>query len=150
MKESAVIALEFLKAHSAYLGLDQEIFEKHNVHIHVPEGATPKDGPSAGVTMLTSLASLFTQRKVMKNLAMTGEITLRGDVLPVGGIKEKILAAKRAGITNLILCEKNKQDVDEINQDYLKGLTIHYVSKMNEVLNLALLKEKVKTAKEIC
>ena len=149
MKESAVIALEFLKAHSAYLGLDQEIFEKHNVHIHVPEGATPKDGPSAGVTMLTSLASLFTQRKVMKNLAMTGEITLRGDVLPVGGIKEKILAAKRAGITNLILCKKNKQDVDEINQDYLKGLTIHYVSKMNEVLNLALLKEKVKTAKEI-
>ena len=149
MKESAVIALEFLKAHSPYLGLDQEIFEKHNVHIHVPEGATPKDGPSAGVTMLTSLASLFTQRKVMKNLAMTGEITLRGDVLPVGGIKEKILAAKRAGITNLILCKKNKQDVDEINQDYLKGLTIHYVSKMNEVLNLALLKEKVKTAKEI-
>ena len=149
MKESAVIALEFLKAHSAYLGLDQELFEKHNVHIHVPEGATPKDGPSAGVTMLTSLASLFTQRKVMKNLAMTGEITLRGDVLPVGGIKEKILAAKRAGITNLILCNKNKQDVDEINQDYLKGLTIHYVSKMNEVLNLALLKEKVKTAKEI-
>lgn len=150
MKESAVIALEFLKAHSAYLGLDQELFEKHNVHIHVPEGATPKDGPSAGVTMLTSLASLFTQRKVMKNLAMTGEITLRGDVLPVGGIKEKILAAKRAGITTLILCNKNKQDVDEINQDYLKGLTIHYVSKMNEVLNLALLKEKVKTAKEIC
>ena len=149
MKESAVIALEFLKAHSAYLALDQEIFEKHNVHIHVPEGATPKDGPSAGVTMLTSLASLFTQRKVMKNLAMTGEITLRGDVLPVGGIKEKILAAKRAGITTLILCNKNKQDVDEINQDYLKGLTIHYVSKMNEVLNLALLKEKVKTPKEI-
>jgi ATP-dependent Lon protease len=146
MKESAVIALEFLKAHSAYLGLDQEIFEKHNVHIHVPEGATPKDGPSAGVTMLTSLASLFTQRKVMKNLAMTGEITLRGDVLPVGGIKEKILAAKRAGITTLILCSKNKQDVDEINQDYLKGLSIHYVSKMNEVLNLALLKEKVKSA----
>jgi ATP-dependent Lon protease len=149
MKESAVIALEFLKAHSAYLGLDQEIFEKHNVHIHVPEGATPKDGPSAGVTMLTSLASLFTQRKVMKNLAMTGEITLRGDVLPVGGIKEKILAAKRAGITTLILCSKNKQDVDEINQEYLKGLSIHYVSKMNEVLNLALLKEKVKAPKEI-
>lgn len=149
MKESAVIALEFLKAHSAYLGLDQELFEKHNVHIHVPEGATPKDGPSAGVTMLTSLASLFTQRKVMKNLAMTGEITLRGDVLPVGGIKEKILAAKRAGITTLILCNKNKQDVDEINQDYLKGLTIHYVSKMNEVLNLALLKDKVKAPKEI-
>ena len=127
----------------------KEIFEKHNVHIHVPEGATPKDGPSAGVTMLTSLASLFTQRKVMKNLAMTGEITLRGDVLPVGGIKEKILAAKRAGITTLILCNKNKQDVDEIKQDYLKGLTIHYVAKMNEVLNLALLKEMVKTAKEI-
>lgn len=144
MKESAVIALEYLKAHSNLLGLDQEIFDKHNVHIHVPEGATPKDGPSAGVTMLTSLASLFTQRKVKKNLAMTGEITLRGEVLPVGGIKEKILAAKRAKIKEIILCEKNKKDVDEIKQDYLKGLTFHYVSKMDEVLELALTKTKVK------
>lgn len=144
MKESAVIALEYLKAHSSLLGLDQEIFDKHNVHIHVPEGATPKDGPSAGVTMLTSLASLFTQRKVKKNLAMTGEITLRGEVLPVGGIKEKILAAKRAKIKEIILCEKNKKDVDEIKQDYLKGLTFHYVSKMDEVLELALTKTKVK------
>lgn len=149
MKESAVIALEFLKAHSSWLDLEQEVFEKYNVHVHVPEGATPKDGPSAGITMLTSLASLFTQRKVMNNLAMTGEITLRGDVLPVGGIKEKILAAKRAGITTLILCEKNKQDVDEIKQDYLKGLKIHYVTKMNEVLSIALLKDKVRQAKEI-
>ena len=149
MKESAIIALEFLKAHSQWIGLSQEVFDHYNVHVHVPEGATPKDGPSAGITMLCSLASLFSQRKIKKGLAMTGEITLRGDVLPVGGIKEKILAAKRAGITTLILCNKNKQDVDEINQDYLKGLTIHYVSKMNEVLNLALLKEKVKAPKEI-
>ena len=144
MKESAVIALEYLKAHSSLLGLDQEIFDKHNVHIHVPEGATPKDGPSAGVTMLTSLASLFTQRKVKKNLAMTGEITLRGDVLPVGGIKEKILAAKRAKIKEIILCEKNRKDVDEIKQDYLKGLTFYYVNKMEEVLEIALTKAKVK------
>lgn len=149
MKESAVIALEFLKAHSSWLDLEQEVFEKYNVHVHVPEGATPKDGPSAGITMLTSLASLFTQRKVMQNLAMTGEITLRGDVLPVGGIKEKILAAKRAGITTLILCGKNKQDVDEIKQDYLKGLKIYYVSKMSEVLSIALLKDKVRQAVEV-
>jgi len=143
MKESAIIALEFLKAHSSWLELDQEVFDNHNVHIHVPEGATPKDGPSAGITMMTSIASLFTQRKVKNNLAMTGEITLRGDVLPVGGIKEKILAAKRAGIKELILCDKNKQDVDDINQDYLKGLKINYVSKMKEVLELALIDEKV-------
>jgi ATP-dependent Lon protease len=115
----------------------------------VPEGATPKDGPSAGVTMLTALASLFTQRKVKKNLAMTGEITLRGDVLPVGGIKEKILAAKRAGIKEIILCTKNKQDVDEIAADYLKGLSIHYVDKMAEVLHLALLQEKVSAPKKL-
>ncbi|MDG1035799.1 MAG: endopeptidase La [Crocinitomicaceae bacterium] len=146
MKESAVIALEYLKAHSTLLGLEQDVFDTHNVHIHVPEGATPKDGPSAGITMLTSLASLFTQQKVKKNLAMTGEITLRGDVLPVGGIKEKILAAKRAKITEIILCDKNKKDVDEINQDYLKGLTFHYVSKMEEVLTLALTSAKVKNA----
>lgn len=143
MKESAVIALEYLKAHSVLLGLDQEVFDKHNVHIHVPEGATPKDGPSAGITMLTSLASLFTQRKVKKNLAMTGEITLRGDVLPVGGIKEKILAAKRAKIKEIILCEKNRKDVEEIKAEYLKGLTFHYVTKMDEVLALALTKTKV-------
>lgn len=144
MKESAVIALEYLKSHSQLLGIEQKVFDDHNVHIHVPEGATPKDGPSAGVTMLTSLASLFTQRKVKKNLAMTGEITLRGDVLPVGGIKEKILAAKRAKIKEIILCEKNKKDVDEINPDYLKGLTFHYVTKMDEVLKLALTNTKVK------
>lgn len=144
MKESAIIALEFLKANSEFLNLNQELFDTHNVHVHVPEGATPKDGPSAGITMLTALASLFTQRKVKKNLAMTGEITLRGDVLPVGGIKEKILAAKRAGIKEIIMCSKNKQDVDDINPDYLKGLTIHYVEKMKEVLNLSLTKELVK------
>ena len=143
MKESAIIAMEFLKAHSSWLNLEQEVFDNHNVHIHVPEGATPKDGPSAGITMLTSIASLFTQRKVKNNLAMTGEITLRGDVLPVGGIKEKILAAKRAGIKELILCDKNQQDVDDINPDYLKGLKINYVSKMKEVLEIALMKEKV-------
>ena len=144
MKESAVIALEFLKAHSGWLNLEQEVFDNYNVHVHVPEGATPKDGPSAGITMLTSLASLFTQRRVKKNLAMTGEITLRGEVLPVGGIKEKILAAKRAGIKEIILCQKNRKDVDEINQDYLKGLEFHFVSSMRDVLNIALLNQKVK------
>jgi ATP-dependent Lon protease len=144
MKESAVIALEFLKAHSDWLSLEQEVFDLYNVHVHVPEGATPKDGPSAGITMLTSLASLYTQRRVKKHLAMTGEITLRGEVLPVGGIKEKILAAKRAGIKEIILCQKNKKDVDEINPTYLKGLTFHYVSQMREVLELSLLNQKVK------
>lgn len=147
MKESAVIALEFLKSHSEQWNLNAELFDYYNVHVHVPEGATPKDGPSAGITMLTSLASLFTQRKVKKNLAMTGEITLRGDVLPVGGIKEKILAAKRAGIKEIIMCSKNKQDVDEIKLDYLKGLNINYVNKMSEVLEIALLKEKVTNPK---
>jgi ATP-dependent Lon protease len=146
MKESAIIALEFLKAHSSWLDLDQSVFDNHNVHIHVPEGATPKDGPSAGITMLTSLASLFTQRKVKNNLAMTGEITLRGDVLPVGGIKEKILAAKRAGIKELILCDKNEQDILEINPEYLKGLKINYVSKMKDVLKIALMNDKVNEA----
>ena len=149
MKESAIIALEFLKAHSSWLDLDQSVFDNHNVHIHVPEGATPKDGPSAGITMLTSLASLFTQRKVKNNLAMTGEITLRGDVLPVGGIKEKILAAKRAGIKELILCDKNEQDILEINPDYLKGLKINYVSKMKDVLKIALMNDKVNDAIQI-
>lgn len=143
MKESAVIALEYLKSHSSWLKLDQSVFDNHNVHVHVPEGATPKDGPSAGITMLTSLASLFTQKRVKKHVAMTGEITLRGEVLPVGGIKEKILAAKRAGIKEIILCHKNKNDIDEINKDYLKGLKFHYVKTMEEVLELALLNEKV-------
>ncbi len=146
MKESAIIALEYLKSHSNLLDLEQEVFDKYNVHIHVPEGATPKDGPSAGITMLTSLASLFTQRKVKRQLAMTGEITLRGEILPVGGIKEKVLAAKRASIKDIILCEKNRKDVEEINPSYLEGVTFHYVSSMKEVLKLALLKEKVEEA----
>ena len=149
MKESAVIALEFLKAHSNWLNLEQETFEKYNVHVHVPEGATPKDGPSAGITMLTSLASLFTQRRVKANLAMTGEITLRGEVLPVGGIKEKILAAKRAGIKEIILCEKNKKDIEEINQTYVKGLTFHFVSQMKQVLDIALTNDTVVDPVEI-
>ena len=144
MKESAVIALEFLKAHSSWLGLDQEVFDRYNVHIHVPEGATPKDGPSAGITMLTSLASLFTQRKVKSKLAMTGEITLRGEVLPVGGIKEKVLAAKRARIKEIVLSEKNRKDIEEINASYLEGLTFHYVQTMKQVLDVALTSEKVK------
>jgi len=149
MKESATIAMEYIKANADILGLDAEVFEKYNVHIHVPEGATPKDGPSAGITMLTSLVSLFTQRKVKKNIAMTGEITLRGKVLPVGGIKEKILAAKRARITELILCEENKRDIEEIKAEYLKGLTFHYVKDMSEVITLALTDEKVKNAKTL-
>ena len=149
MKESATIALEYIKSNAETLGLKQEIFEKYNVHIHVPEGATPKDGPSAGITMLTSLVSLFTQRKVKKSLAMTGEITLRGKVLPVGGIKEKILAAKRARIKEILLCEENKRDIDEIKPEYLKGLTFHYVKEMSDVLALALTKEKVKGAKKL-
>ena len=149
MKESATIALEYIKSNAEKLGIKQEIFEKYNVHIHVPEGATPKDGPSAGITMLTSLVSLFTQRKVKKSLAMTGEITLRGKVLPVGGIKEKILAAKRARIKEILLCEENKRDIDEIKPEYLKGLTFHYVKEMSDVLALALTKEKVKGAKKL-
>ena len=149
MKESATIAMEYIKANAEHFGIKQEVFNTYNVHIHVPEGATPKDGPSAGITMLTSLVSLFTQRKVKKSLAMTGEITLRGKVLPVGGIKEKILAAKRAKIKEIILCEDNKRDIDEIKAEYLKGLTFHYVSEMNEVLDVALTKQKVKNAKTL-
>jgi ATP-dependent Lon protease len=145
MKESATIAFEFLKSHADYLELNEDIFENWNVHMHVPEGATPKDGPSAGIAMLTALASAFTKRKVKKNLAMTGEITLRGKVLPVGGIREKILAAKRAGIKEIILCDENKKDVEEIRPEYLKGLQFNYVNDMREVLQIALLKEKVKT-----
>lgn len=144
MKESAVLALEFIKAHADQIGVDLRIFDNYNIHIHVPEGAVPKDGPSAGVTMTTSLVSALTQRRVRQNLAMTGEITLRGKVLPVGGIKEKILAAKRAGITDIILCSDNKKDIDEIDDLYLRGLSFHYVETVLDVLDFALLKEKVK------
>ncbi|WP_353333576.1 endopeptidase La [Bacteroides sedimenti] len=146
MKESAMLALEYIRAHASVLAIDEEIFDNWNVHIHVPEGAIPKDGPSAGITMATSLASALTQRKVKKNLAMTGEITLRGKVLPVGGIKEKILAAKRAGIKEIILSEENKKNIDEIQEVYLKGLTFHYVSDIKEVFTLALTDEKVTDA----
>jgi ATP-dependent Lon protease len=149
MKESAVIALAYLKAHAESIGLQPEVFEKWDIHIHVPEGATPKDGPSAGITMLTALASAFTQKKVKSNLAMTGEITLRGRVLPVGGIKEKILAAKRAEIKVIILSEDNKKDIEEINEKYIKGLTFHYVKTMLEVVDLALTNQKVKQALKI-
>jgi len=149
MKESATIAMEYIKSNAEDLGIDPGVFAKYNVHIHVPEGATPKDGPSAGVTMLTSLVSLFTQRKVKKSLAMTGEITLRGKVLPVGGIKEKILAAKRARIKEIILCEENRRDVMEIKEEYLKGLTFHYVKEMREVIDIAVTSQKVKNAKKL-
>jgi ATP-dependent Lon protease len=138
-----MIALEYLKAHSDSIGLDQEVFDKWNVHVHVPEGATPKDGPSAGITILTALASAFTQRKVKKYLAMTGEITLRGKVLPVGGIKEKILAAKRANIKEIILSSKNEKDIRDINPIYVKGLTFHYVDEMIDVVEKALTNQKV-------
>lgn len=150
MKESAMLALEYLKAHTCLLGISEDIFDNWNIHIHVPEGAIPKDGPSAGITMATSLASALTQRKVRPNLAMTGEITLRGKVLPVGGIKEKILAAKRAGIKEIILCEENRKNIEEIQPMYLKGLTFHYVSDIKEVLNLALTDEKVNGAIDFC
>jgi ATP-dependent Lon protease len=149
MKESAVIAVEYLKAHAEELGLDPDVFDRWNVHIHVPQGATPKDGPSAGITMLTALASAFTQRKIRKALAMTGEITLRGQVLPVGGIKEKILAARRAGIKEIILCERNRQDIGEIEARYVKGIKFTYVQRMTEVLDRALLHEKVAGARSI-
>jgi ATP-dependent Lon protease len=143
MKESAMAALSFLKAHSDDLGIDYRVFDQYNLHIHVPAGAVPKDGPSAGITMLTAIASALTQRRVKSNLAMTGEITLRGKVLPVGGIKEKILAAKRAGIKEIIMCYKNRKDVEEIEANYISDLTFHYVENANEVLKIALLEEKV-------
>lgn len=149
MKESATIALEYIKANADTFGIKSEVFTSYNIHIHVPEGATPKDGPSAGITMLTSLISLLTQRKVKKNLAMTGEITLRGKVLPVGGIKEKILAAKRAKIKEIILCEENRKDIEEIKADYVKGVTFHYVTEMSQVLEVAITKQKVKNAKNL-
>jgi len=147
MKESATIAMEYIKAHADDFGITAEMLAGNNVHIHVPEGATPKDGPSAGITMLTSLVSVFTQRKVKNRLAMTGEMTLRGKVLPVGGIKEKILAAKRANIKEIILCKENRKDILEIKESYLKGLTFHYVTDMHEVIEKALTKQKVKKRK---
>ena len=146
MKESAMIALQYVKAHVAQLNIDYRLFDYWNIHIHVPEGATPKDGPSAGITIATSIASAITQRKVHKNLAMTGEITLRGKVLPVGGIKEKILAAKRAGITDIVMCKDNQKDVEEIPAKYLEGLTFHYVDTILEVWDIALTDERVENA----
>ncbi|MFA5556867.1 MAG: endopeptidase La [Flavobacteriaceae bacterium] len=149
MKESATLAMEYIKANAESLGIDPEILTTHNVHIHVPEGATPKDGPSAGIAMLTSLVSTLTQKRVKKSLAMTGEITLRGKVLPVGGIKEKILAAKRAKIKEIILCHENRRDIDEIKPEYIKGLTFHYVKDMSEVLKIAITNQKAKIVKKI-
>jgi ATP-dependent Lon protease len=146
MKESSTLAMEFLRANAETYGLNSDVFDKWNVHIHVPEGATPKDGPSAGITMLTALASAFTQRKVKARTAMTGEITLRGRVLPVGGIKEKILAARRAEIKDIIVCEENRHDVEKIGEEYLKGLTFHYVTDAHQVLETALLSQKVNRA----
>ena len=143
MKESAMLALEFVKSHADLLQLDYRIFDHWNLHIHVPEGATPKDGPSAGITLATSIASLLTQRKVRPHIAMTGEITLRGKVLPVGGIKEKILAAKRAGITDIVLSKENEKDVNDIPERYVAGLTFHFVEHVSEVWDFALLPEKV-------
>jgi ATP-dependent Lon protease len=149
MKESAVIAMEYIKSHSEELNINPEIFEKWNVHIHVPEGAIPKDGPSAGITMTVALTSAFTQQKVRKSTAMTGEITLRGKVIAVGGIKEKILAAKRAGITDIMLSEENRKDIEEIKDEYIKGLTFHFVETIDDALAFALLDEKVKKPKKL-
>jgi len=149
MKESATIALAYLRAHASYFNIHPKLFEQWDVHIHVPAGATPKDGPSAGVTMLTALTSAFTQRKIKPHLAMTGEITLRGRVLPVGGIKEKILAAKRANIKEIILCKSNQKDILEIKEDYIKDLKFHYVTNMREVIDLALLNDEVDDALDL-
>jgi ATP-dependent Lon protease len=144
MKESAMAALSYLKSNADKMGIDYRIFENYDLHIHVPAGAVPKDGPSAGVTIFTSLASVFTQRKVKANLAMTGEITLRGKVLPVGGIKEKILAARRAGIKEIVLCKTNRKDISEIDENYLSSLKISYVDTVDEVIEKALMDEIVK------
>ena len=149
MKESVTIAMEYLKAHAEIYELSSEVFDKWNVHVHVPEGATPKDGPSAGITMFTSLVSSFTQRKVKEKIAMTGELTLRGKVLPVGGIKEKILAAKRSGINEILLSKQNRKDILEINEKYVKGMTFHYVDTLKEVIDIALLNEKVENVFKI-
>jgi ATP-dependent Lon protease len=144
MKESAMAALSYLKSNAEMFGIDYRVFQQYDLHIHVPAGAVPKDGPSAGITMFTSLASIYTQRKVKANVAMTGEITLRGKVLPVGGIKEKILAAKRSGIKEIILSSKNKRDIEEIEKQYIRGLVFHYVDSVDEVIKIALMKDKVK------
>ena len=144
MKESAIIALQYVKAHCDMLNVDYRIFDNWNIHIHVPEGAPPKDGPSAGITIATSIASALTQRKVRANTAMTGEITLRGKVLPVGGIKEKLLAAKRAGITDIVICKDNEKDVNEIPAKYLQGVTFHYVENVQQVWDFALTDELVR------
>jgi ATP-dependent Lon protease len=138
MKESASTALTYLQSNAKKYGIDPKLFEKKNIHIHVPEGAVPKDGPSAGVTMLAAIASAFTGKKIKPYLGMTGEITLRGQVLPVGGIKEKVLAAKRAGLKEIILCWQNEKDIDEINADFIKGIEFHFVKNMKEVLELSL------------
>ena len=138
MKESATIALQYVKAHAAEIGIEHSKFTENNLHIHVPEGAVPKDGPSAGITMAVSIASTFTGRMVRPRLAMTGEITLRGKVMPVGGIKEKILAARRAGITDIIICEENRKDIAEIEQRYINGIAFHYVTTVDQVLAIAL------------
>jgi ATP-dependent Lon protease len=138
MKESVEAARTVVRSRARRLGISEELLEKRDIHIHVPEGATPKDGPSAGITMLTAMASVFTQRKVKAKVAMTGEISLIGKVMPVGGIKEKILAAKRAGIKEIILCHKNRRDIEEIDAHYLKGIQFHYVTQVDEVLDLAL------------
>ena len=140
MKESATIAMEYLKSNAEQYDLDPQIFREWNVHIHVPEGATPKDGPSAGITIFTALVSVFTNRKVKEKIAMTGELTLRGKVLPVGGIKEKILAAKRSGINNIILSQQNQKDILEINKQYIKNMNFHYVNDLSQVINAALIK----------
>jgi ATP-dependent Lon protease len=149
MKESSTLAMEYLRSHAEDYDIDPEVFDKWNVHIHVPEGATPKDGPSAGITMLTALASAFTQRKVKTRTAMTGEITLRGRVLPVGGVKEKILAAKRAEIKDIIVSEENRHDVEKVGEEYLKGLTFHFVKDARDVLDIALTNVKVAKALDI-
>ncbi|MBC8084834.1 MAG: endopeptidase La, partial [Hymenobacter sp.] len=143
MKESAITALSYLRSRADEIGIDYRLFEQYDLHIHFPEGAVPKDGPSAGIAIFTSMASAFTQRRIRPRLAMTGEITLRGKVLPVGGIKEKLLAARRAGMKDIILCPKNRKDIEEIQEDYLKGLTIHYADRVDDVLRVALLDELV-------
>jgi ATP-dependent Lon protease len=147
MKESAMLAHQYLKANPQLIDVDFDVFDRWDIHIHVPEGATPKDGPSAGITMLTSLVSLFTQKRVKKNIAMTGEITLRGKVLPVGGIKEKILAAKRANIKEIILSIENKKDIEEIKKVYLRGIKFIYVKNMFEVINYSITNKKVPNSK---
>ena len=146
MKESVTIAMEYLKAHASDYKLSYKVFDNWNVHVHVPEGATPKDGPSAGITIFTSLVSSFTQRKVKEKIAMTGELTLRGKVLPVGGIKEKILAAKRSGINEIVLSIQNKKDILEINKNYISGMKFHYVNDLSQVIDIALYTKKVGNA----